>query len=887
MWPGLVALFSRLRFVRARRRLDEEARREFDAHVELLAERYMRSGLSPEDAHIAARRQFGNPTVIREELYVMNGIGWVDSLAQDVRYAWRRLRQSAGFSAVVVATLALGIGGTTAVFSVVQAVLLAPLPYDEPGRLVRFYQQEPGNPATRGYLAGTHFTWLRDHASSFEDVAALANYSETGLDLVTGGHAQRLRVLRVTSGYFRTLRSSPLRGREFDRDDEVGTRLVVLSDALWRTRFGGDASVIGTTIQLSAEQYEVAGIAPQGCEDPIEGEVDAWVPYTLAKDTYEENNSLSAIGRLRNGVSLEQARAELATLSLPLKERWPAARLSAIDAFPLQEDLVASSRGPLYLLFVAVGLVLLLVCVNVANLVLARATGRVHEFAIQSALGSSRGRLVRQLFVESLLLAGIGGLLGLALAGDGVKVLKRLGGDAFPRLDEVGFDPMVLGFALLITVGTAAVFGIAPALRFARISPSLALGQQSRSATGTRAQGRLRSGLAAAQLALALTLLVGAGVLLASFWRLQRVPLGFRIERVLTFDVNLPRARYDAGRRADFQEELARAIEAIPGVTAAGGISRLPATGSFHPWNTSIITGPLAGTSVRRSAGVNIQQRTISGNVFAALEIPVLAGRTFDARDGVSAPLHAVVSGNFARHAFPGLPFEAVVGQRIAAAGRRLEIIGVVGDVALDVYGAPTSAVYHAHRQFAADRNWALTQVVATELPADRVLAAVRARVASLDPELVVHRPAPMTQVADRGTGREQFALFLMGAFATMSLLLAALGLYGVLAYAVRQRTREMGIRMALGSTAAQVRRLVLRQAAAVLGIGLAVGIAGAAVLGRWLTSLAFEISPWDPRIFLVTASLLTITALVATWLPARRASRMEPRIAMQQGECP
>lgn len=886
MWPGLVALFSRLGFVRARRRLDEEARLEFDAHVELLAERYIRSGLSPDDAHIAARRQFGNAIVIREELYVMNGIGWIDGLAQDVRYAWRRLRQSAGFSAVVVATLALGIGGTTAVFSVVQAVVLAPLPYDEPGRLVRFYQQEPGNPATRHYLAGTHFTWLRDHASSFEDVAALANYSETGLDLVTGGPAQRLRVLRVTSRYFRTLRSS-LRGREFTRDDEVGTRLVVLSDSIWRARFGGDPSVIGTTIQLSAEQYEVAGVAPHGCEDPIAGEVDAWVPYHLAKDTYEENNSLSAVGRLRNGVSLEQARAELATLSLPLKERWPAVRLSAIDAFPLQEDLVASSRGPLYLLFVAVGLVLLLVCVNVANLVLARATGRVHEFAIQSALGSSRARLVRQLFVESLLLAGIGGLLGLALAGDGVKVLKRLGGDAFPRLDEVGFDPMVLGFALLITVGTAVVSGIAPALRFARISPNLALRQQSRSASGTRAQGRLRSGLAAAQLALALTLLVGAGVLLASFWRLQRVPLGFRIERVLTFDVNLPRARYDAGRRVAFQEELARAIEAIPGVTAAGGISRLPATGSFHAWTTSIITGPLAGTAVRRSTGVNIQQRTISGNVFAALEIPVLAGRTFDARDGVSAPLHAVVSGNFARQAFPGLPFDAVVGQRIAAAGRRLEIIGVVGDVALDVYGAPTLVVYHAHRQFAADRTWALTQVVATELPADRVLAAVRARVASLDPELVVHRPAPMVEVADRGTGREQFALFLMGAFATMSLLLAALGLYGVLAYAVRQRTREMGIRMALGSTAAQVRGLVLRQAAAVLGIGLALGIAGAAVLGRWLTSLAFEISPWDPRIFLATASVLTITALVATWLPARRASRMEPRIAMQHGECP
>jgi predicted permease len=878
----LHAFFSRLGFAWARRRLDEETRRELDAHLDLLTDRYVRSGLSPDEARVAARRQFGNVTLVREDIHQTSGFRWVDGAAQDLRYAGRQLRHSLGFSAVVIVTLALGIGGTTAVFSVVQAVLLAPLPYEQPGQLVRLYQQEPDKPDTRGILAGTHFTFLREHAASFEDVAAIYTYSETGLDLVRGGRAERLRVLRVTSGYFGTLGSGPLRGRGFDRADETGARRIVLGDTIWRTRFGGDPSVIGTTIQLSAEPYEIVGVAPRGFADPIAGDADAWVPYSLARDTYEENNSLSAVGRLRNGISLEQARAELASFSGPMKDRWPAARASMVVAFPLQEDLVTTARGPLRLLLVAVGLVLLVACVNVANLVLVRASGRVHEFAVRSALGSGRGRLARQLLIESMLLAALGGLLGLALARVGIEVLQEIGRDALPRLKDVGFDPVVLGFALLTTVATAITFGVAPALRLAGVAPNQALRQQSRSATGTQGQQWLRGGLAAAQLAVALTLLVGAGVLFTSFYRLQQVDLGFRVERVLTFDVNLPPIRYDPARRAAFQEELARAIRSLPAVTAAGGISRLPATGSYHPWNTHILSGPLAGTSVNRSKGFHIQQRVISGDLFGALGLRLLAGRGFDDRDDAGAPLHAVVSANLARRAFPDVPLDSVVGQRIAAGGRTLEIVGVVGDVALDVYGAQTLVVYHAHRQFT-DRNWMLTQVVATALPPEHLVEPVRQALAAIDPELAMHRAAPMTSVVDRGASRERFALVLMGAFAAVSLTLAALGLYGVLAYAVRQRTQEMGIRIALGATGAQVHALVLRQAVVILGAGLLAGTAGALLLGRWLSSLVFETSPRDPTILLATALLLTLTGLLAAWLPARRAARVEPRIAMQE----
>ncbi len=883
MVTRLVSLFSRFGFTWARRRLDDETRRELEAHVEMLADRYIRSGMTTDDARAAARRQLGNLTMVREEVHLMNGFGWADGLAQDCRYALRQLQRSPGFAAVVVATLALGIGGTTAVFSVLRAVLLAPLPYEQPGQLVRFYQQEPDRPDTRHYLTAVHFGLLREHAASFEVVAVLNTYSETGGDLVTNGRAQRLRVLQVSADYFRALRSGSLRGSGFERRDETGTRRIVLSERLWRTSFAADPALIGSAVQLSGRPYEVAGVAPRAFEDPIAGDIDAWIPYNIVRDTSEQNNGLTAVGRLRTGVSLDQARAELAGLSRAMRERWPGVRLSDVVAVPLHEDIVAPSRGLLHLLLLAVGLVLLVACVNVANLKLSRSAGRVHEFATRSALGSGSARLVRQLLVESLLLAGLGGACGLAVAAFGVRVLQRIADNAVPRLDEVGFDPMVLGFALLVTLSTAVAFGVMPALRVAHVAPIHALREQSRSSTATRQQGRLRSGLAAAQLALALALLMGAGVLLASFSRLQEVNLGVRIDRVLTFDVNVPSVRYDAARRVAFQEELDRRLATVPGVTAAGAISFLPATGSYHGWGTAIETGPSAGTAISRRFGFNIQQRVVSGNYFRAMEIPRLAGRVFDARDDIAAPARAVVSENFARAAFPGLPLDGALGQRISAGGRRLEIIGVVGDVAVDVYGAPAVIVYHAHRQFAEDRNWALTHVVATSVPPDRILANVRAEVAALDPELVVHRAAPMIDVVGKGTSRERFALVLMAVFAGVSLLLAAIGLYGVLAYAVRQRTREIGIRMALGASAAQVRLTILRQASVVLAAGLVGGSIGALALGRWLRALAFEISPSDPRILFAAAVVLTATGLIAAWLPARRASQVAPRVAMQE----
>jgi predicted permease len=814
---------------------------------------------------------------------------------QDLRYAVRQLRRSPGFSAVVVATLAVGIGGTTAVFSVTHAVLLAPLPFAQPGQLVRVYQQEPETAALKGGVSAPHFRTLRDQAASFVDVGARHRTDDLGLDISNGGNPQRLRVLLVTSDYFRTLRAGPLHGGGFQIEDEsgppgddnvgarLGARRVVLRDAVWRARFNGDPSIVGTTIRLSAESYEVAGIAPAGFEDPLVGAVDVWLPYNLERDTLTENYGLTVVARLRAGVTVKQALAELAILSESMKRQWPEVRASRLVAVPLREDVGASSRHLLQLLLIAVGLVLLVACVNVANLFLVRATGRVQEFAVRTALGAGSGRLVRLLMVETLALAGLGGVAGLMLAWLGVTVLRRIGHDALPRLVHVGFDPSVLLFAVVVTMATAIACGITPALRLVRSDSHHGLMEHSPSATATRRQGRLRGGLAAAQLALALALVAGASVLSVSFYNLMRVDLGFSVDGVLTFDVNLPSVRYDAIRRAIFQEELAHRLAAIPGVTAAGGTSSLPATGPFASPPMGIETGPLAGTSLTEHE--QPEHRVVSGEFFKAFAIPLLAGRTFDSRDDASAPMRAVVSANLARTAFPGLPLDQVVGQRISVMNRRgiREIIGVVGDVTIDIYGTASAAVYSAHRQFAGNRNWALTQVVATDGPPERIVSEVRSVVAAMDPELAVYRVAAMTDVVGRGASRERFALVVVAAFAAVSLTLAAIGLYGVLAYAVRQRTREIAIRIALGATTAQIRRMVLRQASVVLGAGLLPGMVGALMLGRWLRSLAFEISPSDPGILLAAVVLLTITGVLAAWFPARRASRVAPRMAIQE----
>ncbi|HUE76863.1 MAG TPA: ABC transporter permease [Longimicrobiales bacterium] len=800
---------------------------------------------------------------------------------RDVRQAARSFRRSPVFTAVVVATLALGIGVTTAVFTVVDSVLLRPLPYDEPGELVRVYMTHVEDPGSREYVTGTHFLAWREGVRSFRHLAPLYTYAETGADVMVGEGAERIRLLQVGADYFEVLRAVPVLGRGFTREEErPDERLAVLSAALWERTFGSDPAAVGAAVVLNGEPYTVVGVMPPGLEDPLVGPVDVWVPHDMqvTENTNQPyNHYLTAIARLEPGVLLERAQTELDGVSLALAERYPDMDEWRAMLVPLREDVVGESRPMLYVLLAAVGLVLLIACVNVANLFLVRSLGRTRELAVRSALGSGGLRLARQLLSESLLLALAGGAAGVAVAWLGVEALGSLAGESLPRMPEPGLDLRIFAFATAVTALTGLAFGLAPAVRLARPDLAAELKERGPSGRGPR-MGRLRSALVVTQVALSLMLMTGAGVLVESFQRLSQVELGFRPEGAVTFDVNLPEARYDSLARALLHETLADRLASLPGVTAAGAASRLPGTGRWYSWGTRPLTGPMAGND---DAFIGGDQRVIEGDVFEALGMEVVRGRSFDARDDVAAPRRVVINERAAERLFPGVD---PLGQRLAAGGRGAEVIGVVNDAVSSVEGEVRPKIYHHHPQFASNRNWALTYVVRSDAEPMTLLPAIRGVVATLDPQLVVHQPRPLEHVVEQGIAQRRFALALMLAFAGAALALAALGLYAVLAFAVAQRSHEIGVRIALGATSGAIRRMVLGRGLVLAVIGVVLGGVAARALSGWLESLVFEVSPGDPRVLAAVAVLVLGVAAAAGIIPALRATRIEPRSVIEGG---
>lgn len=797
----------------------------------------------------------------------------------DFSFALRTIARNLGFAAVVIATLAIGIGGTTAVFSAVDAVLLRPLPYAQPGQLVRLYQNDVGNLNDRGFVTPVHFLALRAGLSSIEAATATRTYDETGADMGTGESVRRVRLLPVSADYFDVVRVQPHLGRGFQRDDENGATVVVLSHRLWQEQLGGDPSAIGRTLTMNGAPYTVAGVMPDGYADPISPGIDAWVPLDLrpGRDAGNaDNHYITVVARLRPTVTIARAQAELDGLMLRLAQQYPNARDARARLYPLHEDIVGSSSRVLELLLGAVGLVLLLVCVNVANLLLVRSSERAREFAVRSALGAERGRLIRQMAIESATLALAGDIAGLVVAKLAMLAIMALGAGAIPRVETLTLDPRIFVFSLVASTASAVLFGLAPALRVARTQPADVLRGQSRSSTGGLAQVRLREWLVVAQVALALVLLVGTGLLLSSLKQLRDVDLGLRSSGVLTFELHLPAARYDSLARARFYDRLPLELELLRGVRAAGAISRLPATGPFHVWGTRALSGPFANTD---RGNVQAQQRVIAGDYFKAAGIPLLAGRLFDAHDDAAAPIRVIVSKAFADRLFPGVD---PIGQTIRPAGRTAQIIGVVGDVALNNEGAAAPYVYHAHRQFAADRNWALTQIVSTSAPVSGLTEEIRRTVASIDPQLVVYKSMMLDDVIGRGAAQRVLTTRVLAAFAAVAIGLAALGLFGMLAYGVRLRAREFGIRMALGAHAGSIRSMVLRQGLVVMGIGVVVGAIGAAGLARLMTSMLFHVQPLDPVVLLGAITLLTGVATAASLLPAHRATAVEPKTVLE-----
>ena len=567
-------------------------------------------------------------------------------------------------------------------------------------------------------------------------------------------------------------------------------------------------------------------------------------------------------------------------LGLSFAAQYPGSWISKTRAelTPLKEDVVGAASRTLELMLGAVGLVLLLVCVNLANLLLVRGSERAREFALRAALGAEQGRLVRQLLTECLALALMGGIAGLALGRAMMPAIVALGAGSIPRLTHLSLDWPVMAFTTLVASASALLFGLAPALRGGRTQPAEVMRENSQATTSSRSLGRLRSALVVSQVALAFLLLIGAGLLTASVEQLQRTDLGVVANNVLTFDLNLPAVRYDAPARARFYNAFAREVEAIPGVRAAGGVSKLPATGDYHSWGTEVLSGPLAGTD---QSSLEVQHRVVSGDYFRAIGIRLLRGRLFDDRDDAAAPHHLVIGDALAKQAFPGLD---PIGQRVLAGGDTSVVIGVVNDVSVNAEGRTVPMIYHAHRQFAADRNWALIQVVSTTGSPAAAVPAIRQLLTRLDPQLVLYQPTTLDDAIGRGRAQRVFTLRILSTFAAVALILAALGLFGVLSYAVRLRGKEIGIRMALGADRGSIRGMVLRDGAIVTAIGVAVGLVGAVALSRVMATVVFQVSPLDPIVLVGAALFMAVVAGGAAYLPARRASSMPPQ-AVLQGE--
>lgn len=795
-----------------------------------------------------------------------------DAWRLDLRHAVRGLVRRPALGALVVLALALGVGANAAVFGTLYSAVLAPLPYEAPEQLVRLYQFETEERAESeqlgGFLTLPAVTHYRENARTLSSFAAVYTYSPEGMDLTGAGRAERLRVLRTGADYFDVLRVTPRRGRAYRRDEErADARVVVVSSAL--------AERIDATVQLDGVTYDVIGVMPEGFEDPLMGGVDVWHPLDLPVGGYEtwqwDNHYLSAIARLAPGRTLEEAQAEIEHLSRLQGEFSQRAAEYTGHLVPLHTDVVGRSDTLLAMLMGAVGLLLLLTLVNVSVLLVALSLDRSHEVAVRTALGSPRSRLARQYLFEGTLLAVAGSAAGALVAIPLQRVLVATAPAG--ALDRAAVAPVwpILLFGLLAALFAGAVFGIAPIANLRRVDPTGALRQGGRG-SDSRVAARVRQGLVIAQVALALVLLIGAGVLVKSLERLRSLELNLRPANVLTFEANLPASRYgEAESQWRLRDGLASGLSGVPGIRAVGAISTLPVTGRAFTWGTREAVGEDEATG----PWVPADQRVVSGDAFEVLGIPLVHGRTFGPQDDANAPLRIVVNEAHAKAMFGGA--EEAVGRGVRIGGARREVIGVVADVPVTVRGEVAPMVYHSDRQFVQSWTRSLVNLVTTEPGATNVLGAITAEVARLDPDLVVYRPRPLEEVIGTGRGREQFAARLLTGFAGLAVGLSALGLYGILAHAVRRRRREIGIRLALGAEARSVLGLVVRQGLGTALVGVLIGTAGAWMATRALAAFVFGVEVRDPAVFAGAAVMMVAVAFASSAVPALRAIRVRP----------
>jgi putative ABC transport system permease protein len=873
------AMAVRLRALFDRPALDEELDLELRDHLEREIRANLDRGLSEAEARRAAHATFGGVQRYKEETRDTHSIRWLEDGLQDLRYALRSLRRTPGFTVVAVLTLALGVGANTAMFTVVEGVLLRPLPFREPGRLYVVsqvpkdlpYEVPPGLP-DRLYLS------YRDQMRAFERVAAFQGSQFT---LSGVGDASRLDGARVGADFFALLGVSPSHGRSFAKEEEQPGRdgVAILSDRLWHERFGGDAGVVGTTLTLDGVPRTIVGIAPPGFDFPASSEI--WTPLALRLDV---GNSiiLSVLGRLQPGATPQQARSELESISraMPPDSRVrDDGRTSAAAILPLKDVLIGKVAKSLLVFSGAVAFVLLIAGANVGNLMLIRAATRRREMAVRVALGASRSRVVRQQLTESVIVALIGGALGIASAFAGVHALLTMApADRIPRLEEVHVDGLVLAFSLAVSVVTGVLFGLVPALSNSRRPPHQDLTQASRVIGGS--ETRVRTVFVVAQMALALVLLTGAGLMLKSFLRMRSLDTGYDAAGVMTMAVELPPVAYpDAGRVRQFHASVLARLERIPGVQAAAAVSFRPMAGVGIMGNFSV-AGPTPFPQ-----GYTVDKPTVSPGYFSAMGIHLLRGRDFSERDDARAPGVVIVSESVARKVWPNAD---AVGKRISMSDRPgpgdwLTVIGVVNDVVQDGELRRHSTVYLPYLQTTSLFFLSqMTYVVRTTLTSANVAPAMRAALRETDPAVPAQALQTMDQSMLEVIGEPLFQMRLLSVFALLALLLAAIGTYGVLAYHVAERGREIAIRVALGAESARVVRMVIGDALRFAGLGVAIGGMGALATTRVLSKFLFEVSPTDPTTFGLIAALLVTVALMAGMLPARRASRIDPMAVLR-----
>jgi putative ABC transport system permease protein len=803
---------------------------------------------------------------------------------QDLRYGARMLLRNPGFSFVAIVTLSLGIGANTAIFSLVNAVLLQPLPYRDPARIVRIGGANLRTGKDMGSFSPQDFYDWKARNTVFESIAAYDGWSPS---LTGEGEPEKIEAGRVSASFFSILRAQPTIGRAFlPHEEERGNHMVVvLSHRLWQRRFGADPAIVGKQISLSALSYTVIGVMPARFEFPrltgaMLNEPELWAPFAPDLNDWTRSSRAvdAGIARLKPHATLDEAEAEMKAIAGQLEQQYPETNAGAgVSIASLHESLVGKSRAALLIFLAAVALVLLIACANVANLLLARASVRQKEIAIRTALGAGRARVIRQLLTESILLAALGGALGLLLALWSTDLLVAGASGVLPHLGAIKMDGLVLGFTFLVSLMTGIAFGVTPALQASKPDLNEMLKEGGRTSGASVGNRRARNLLVIAEVAVSLVLLVGAGLLIKSFLRLQEVKPGFDPERVLAMEMFLPGAKYpEEYQHIAFFEQVLTRTQALPGVEAAGVVSVLPIGENYDRFGFTVEGEP----PLPPGEGPSADRYMVSSGYLRAMGIPLLGGRQFNEQDGTNAPPVVIVNENFARHYWPN---QSAVGKRIRTGDETnpwREVVGVVADV--KQYGLDTPSTLQIYLPHGQSPSQQMVMVVKTKGDPESQVASVRNEVWAVDKDQPVYNIRTMEQLLSKSMAQRRFNMLLVGIFASVALVLAAIGLYGVMAYSVTQRTHEIGIRMALGAQAKDVLKMVVGQGMMLALLGVVVGLTAAFALTRVMSSLLFNVSATDPTTFIGVSLLLSLVALMACYIPARKATRVDPMVALR-----